>query len=441
MFDGTNPLVTGLLQGVIIVVLTFLLGLFSYVHRLYQEKGRGRTRRTRAHLEYFHDEISPRLKMKPRQALQTFGLLSLLTLMLTAVAIGFAVQFYAGSPARAVFETAFFVVLELLVVYEFAPLVLLTRSQGGWLLSLILLLRGFSYAVVPLQIAYGFALSVLRLVEEDEEELPAQEEQAQAIEDLVEEGQERGIFEKEDVALIASVLEFADKTARDIMTPRPEIVGIKADKSVADLRAVLARERFSRVLVYGNSVDEVRGVVNVHDVLKVPEAEAATRRVAELVRPVLFVPETKRVVELVSQLQQGGQQIVVVMDEYGNVAGLLTTKDLAEEVIGEISDADQVRHAEVLKTADDTYLVRAGVHLEKFEEAIGQEVDAHGVVTLAGLVHNWFGYVPRPGESIERDGLRVEVLEATPRRVVRLRVTVLAPVPDGEKQPARAHQR
>ena len=419
-----------ILHGLVIAALTFFLALFSYVHRLYQEKGRGPTRRLRAHLENFHDQVAPRFKLEPRRALQTFALLSQLTLVLVALAIGFAVESAAASAARAVFETVFFVVLQILLTYQFVPYVLLSRTSGNWLVPLVPLLRGFGYVVLPLLLLYGFFVSLLHLAEEDE--APEPEEQAQAIEDLVEEGQERGIIEKEDVPLIASVLEFADKTARDVMTPRPEIVSIAASATLAELRSLIREKRFSRLPVFGKNLDDLQGVVHVRQLLEVPESQAQTRRVGELVRPVLSVPETKPVVELVRELQREMQQMAMVVDEYGSVAGLITVKDLAEEVIGEINDADQVRRAEVVRESENVFLVRAGIQLERLREWLGVSLEARETTTFAGLVHTWFGYVPKSGETLERAGLRVEVLEATPRRVVRLRVVVLpAPVPAG----------
>ena len=421
---SNDPLLRMVLYGVSIVVLTYFLALFSYVHRLYEEKGRGRTRRIRAHLEHFHDNLAPRLRMDPRRAALTFGLLAQITLVLVALTIGFAAVDFGGNQVRLVFNTGFFVILEILLVYQFASYLLLSRSKGNWLVAMMPLLRLFGFIVLPLLAVYGFGVSILHLVEEEEVGPPGEEEQVQAIEDLVEEGQERGIFEQEDVALIASVLEFADCTARDIMTPRPDLVGIGADQPVSELRSLMTEKRLSRVLVYGKSVDEVLGVVTVHDALAVPEAEAAGKTVGSLKRPVMFVPETKRVVELVSELQRGQYQLVVVVDEYGKAAGLVTIRDLAEEVIGEISDADQVRRAEILREGDRSFLIRAGAELHKVNEVLGVELNGAGNTTFAGLVHSWFGYVPKPGEKIERNGLSVEVLEATPRRAVRLRVTL-----------------
>ncbi len=427
------------LHALVIAGLTVLLALFSYVYRLYQERGREVSRRTRENAEHFHQAIAPRLKMERRRGVQTFGLLAQLTLVLAALAIGYAAETLADSPARAVLETAVFVVLQVLITYQFLPHLLMSRTRGNWLGPLVPLLRGFGYAVVPLLIVYGFCVSLLHLTEE--EEAPEPDAAEQAIEELVEEGQERGILEKEDVPLIASVLQFADKTVREVMTPRPEIAALAASASVAELRQFVREKRFSRIPVFGQSLDDVQGVVVVRDVLEVPESEADERRVRDLMRPVLFVPETKPVVELIRELQRERQQMAVVVDEYGGVAGLITLKDLAEEILGEINDADQVRRAEIVRETESAYLVRGGVSLDKLRETLGVALEVPEATTFAGVVHAWFGYVPKPGESLERDGLKVEVLEATPRRVVRLRVTPLVTAASAKKSRKRPRAR
>src|SRR3990167_7560893 len=254
------------LHALVIAALTFFLGLFSYVHRLFQERGREVSRRTRENADHFHQTIAPRLKMDRRRAVQAFALLSQLTLVLAALAIGYAAETFADSPARAVFETAFFVVLQILITYQFLPYLLMSRTSGNWLGPLVPVLRGFGYAVMPLLMVYAFCVSLLHLTEE--EEAPQADAAEQAIEELVEEGQERGILEKEDVTLIASVLQFADKTVGEVMAPRPEIAGIAGTASVAELRKLVREKRFSRIAVFGQSLDDVQGVVVVRDLLE-----------------------------------------------------------------------------------------------------------------------------------------------------------------------------
>jgi len=415
-----------LLHTAVVTLLTAFLGLFSYVYRLYREDEHRVSRRVRSHLENYHQHLAPRLRVERRRALQVYALLAQITLVLVALAIGSAAETFASSPPLAVFQTAFFIVLEILLVYQFVPYVLMTRTSGNWLAPMLPVLRGLSYVVLPLLLLYDFLVSILHLSDEEEEAGPGKA--SQEIEELVEEAQERGFFEKEDVPLIASVIQFADKTAREVMTPRPDIVAISAAASVAELRALFRQKRFSRVPVYGQNLDQVQGVVFVRDLLEVPESEAGQRRVGELMRPVLFVPETKLVVEVIRQLQQETQEMAVVVDEYGGVAGLLTLEDLAEEIIGEISDADQIRRAEIVKESDTSYLVRGGIEIERLRSALDLPLESHNATTLAGVVHAWFGRVPRPGEAMERNGVRLEVLEATPRRVVRLRLTRRPPV-------------
>jgi CBS domain containing-hemolysin-like protein len=418
-----------LLHISVIALLTALLALFSYIYRLYREDEHRTSRRVRAHLENFYENLAPRLQMERRRAQQVYGLLAQITLVLVALAIGYSAQTFARSLPLAVFQTALFLVLEILLVYQFVPYVLLSRTTGNWLGPVLPVVRGFGYIALPFLSFYDFLVSLLHLTEEEEEE-PTPEEASQQIEELVEEAQERGFFEKEDVPLIASVIQFADKTAREVMTPRPDIIGIAASATVAELRQLIRKNRFSRVPVFGENRDDVKGVVFVRDLLEVPEAEAESRRVGELMRRILYVPETKPVVEVVRQLQQETQEMAVVVDEYGNVAGLITLEDLAEEIIGEINDADQVRRAEIVKESDTTFVVRGGIELERLREVVELPAETHNATTFAGVVHAWFGRVPRPGDTIERDGLRVEVLEATPRRVVRLRLTLQPPSPD-----------
>lgn len=436
-----SPTVSLIVHALLITLLTLLLALFAYLHRAFQEKGWGATRRAREHLDQFHEHIAPQFKMDHRRATQSAGLLAQLMLVLVALAIGSAVKNFAESAAHAVFETAFFVVLEILVVYQFLPYVLVVRTTGEWVVRLVPLVRVLSYMVWPLLSVYGFGISLLHLT--DEEETTGEETPTEAIEELVEVGQERGILAQEDVRLIASVVQFADKTVKEVMTPRPEIVAIQADARVAELRQLLREKKFSRLPVYGHNLDDILGIAFLRDLLDVPEQASGEHQVRELMRPALFVPETKPLLELLREMQRDYHPMAMVVDEYGSVAGLATLEDLVEEIVGEISDVDQVRRAEIVKESDTSYLVRGGAALERLREVLERPLEAEECSTVAGLVHTWFGYVPKPGESIERDGLRFEVLEATARRVVRLRVTALptplAPRARSKKkvQPAR----
>ncbi|MFQ5926100.1 MAG: hemolysin family protein, partial [Terriglobia bacterium] len=381
-----SPTLSIIVHALLISLLTLLLALFAYLHRAFQEKGWRSTPRVREHLDYFHEHIAPKFKMDARRATQSFSLLAQLMLVLVALAIGSTANTFAESTAAAVFETAFFVVLEILLVYQFFPYVLLLRTRGDWALQFAVLARSFSFLVWPLLLMYGFGISLLHIT--DEEERPREETPTEAIEELVEVGQERGILAQEDVRLIASVVQFADKTVKEVMTPRPDIVAIQAGARLTELQRLLREKKFSRVPVYGQDLDDILGIAFVRDLLDVPAGVSGERCVRMLMRPALFVPETKSLAELLREMQQGYQQVAIVVDEYGSVAGLATLEDLVEEIVGEISDVDQVRRAEIVRESDTSYLVRGGAALERLREVLERPLEAEECSTVAGLVHN-----------------------------------------------------
>ncbi|MGH9858657.1 MAG: transporter associated domain-containing protein, partial [Candidatus Acidiferrales bacterium] len=177
----------------------------------------------------------------------------------------------------------------------------------------------------------------------------------------------------------------------------------------------------------------VLGVVYARDILHISESDANRRSVRELIRPALFVPETKRGSQLLKEMQQKRQQIAIVVDEYGSVAGLVTLEDLVEEIVGEFGEEDRAPVPEVVRESDGAVLLRGSISVEKVAELFGVEFEGVEAATLAGLLNRIAGHVPRPGESFDQEGLRFEVLEANQRKVLRLRARRLP-------QPAHAAQ-
>src|SRR4029077_8482983 len=161
---------------------------------------------------------------------------------------------------------------------------------------------------------------------------------AENIEALISAGTEEGLIEEEDRKLIQSVVEFGDKVVREVMTPRPNIVAISADATLEQLRQLVITEQYSRIPVYEQNIDQVIGFIHVRDMFEIDEEHRANRTVRELVRPIMFVPETKPVNDLMRQMQQENSHMVILVDEYGNTAGLATMEDLLEVIIGEIRD-------------------------------------------------------------------------------------------------------
>lgn len=405
---------------------TLLLMVFSYLDRVYLEFGRVSSRRIHQNLERFEAEVEPHFKMERKRAAFTFALLAELLFAAAVVLISAVSIRMAVTAAQAVLEAAVWITLVVIVVNRFVPYVLLLRSSGGWVRPLVPLVRLMGFAVAPARAAVEFAVSVVHLAEEEESR--EQPSTSEVIEELVEAGEEKGIIEKEDARLIESVVEFGDKIVREVMTPRPEIIAIQADANIEELKRKMVETKFSRLPVFQSSLDDVLGILYDRDIFLLPESELRNRRVRELVRPIQFVPETKPVSHLLKELRQANQQMAIVIDEYGSLAGLVTIEDLVEEIIGDIRDEDERRSADVVRESDSSYIVRGSTPLERLREILHAELRATDATTVAGLVNELLGHVPQAGESVTHEGLRFDVLEANQRKVLRLRVVRLQQV-------------
>src|SRR5262249_40741416 len=233
-----------------------------------------------------------------------------------------------------------------------------------------------------------------------------------------------GLIEEDDRKLIQSVVEFGDKVVREVMTPRPNIVAISADSTLEQLRELVITEQYSRIPVYEHNIDQIIGFVHVRDMFEMDEAEREDRKVRDLVRPVLFVPETKPVSDLMRQMQQESTHMVIVVDEYGNTAGLATMEDLLEVIIGEIRDEHEP-DSDVIDDGHGGYIVSGSFDLARLPDLLAGfhiEEDIEST-TVGGLVSEWLGRVPKSGEFVERDGARIEVLASDELRVGQVRIS------------------
>ena len=406
-----------------ILILAVGLTVFAYLDRIYRELGRVVTGRLHSHLDYFEAELDPRLHIERRRANTTFSLLARFWLVLVAVLTARAVILYAGESWRIAAESVFFLSLEVVVGMHLIPALLLARTRGRWLIPLLPLIRFMAWLVWPLQALLAFSISLMHLSDPVDAGSPPADQQA--IEAIVEAATEEGILEQDEARLIEQVVEFSDKSVREVMTPRPDVVAIAAKSSIEELRRVAVETKFSRLPVYENSLDDVIGIVLARDVLQVPDRDAARRTVRELARPALFVPEAKSGSSLLKEMQRKNQQMAVVVDEYGSVAGVVTAEDLVEEIVGEIGEEDRQPAPDVVREAAGSLVLRGSVAVDKLNELFGVELadpePGGGAATLAGLLNHVAGHVPAAGERVDYDGLQFEVLEANQRKVLRLR--------------------
>ena len=230
------------------------------------------------------------------------------------------------------------------------------------------------------------------------------------------------IDEREERQLLQSVVEFGATLVREVMTPRPDIVAVQANATLAELRAVFVEQQYSRIPVYEESLDNVLGFVFVKDLVPLFDMPADERLVQRLLRPASLVPETKRVAELLKEFQRAQVQIAIVHDEYGGTAGLVTIEDLLEEIVGEIRDEYDVETEPVVDEGNGAFVFSATVGVDDLAERLHVEIERQGFETVGGYLLARLGRVPRTGEVFDVDGLSVEVLEAERRRVHRVRI-------------------
>jgi putative hemolysin len=251
---------------------------------------------------------------------------------------------------------------------------------------------------------------------------PEEDENGDAAHAYLEAGEQEGLIEREERRLIESIVDFGDTLVREVMTPRPDIVAIPIDATLGEVRQVFAEQQYSRVPVFRESLDQIVGFVYVKDLIRLPEVPPTERVVAQLLRPAYYVPETKRVSDLLKEFQRQQVQSAVVVDEYGGTAGLVTIEDLLEEIVGEIRDEYDVELEPVQQEADGVFVFSGNVPIEELNDRLGVSISREGFSTIGGYLLAQLGRVPTVGEQFDVDGLHVEVLEAERRRVTRVRV-------------------
>jgi CBS domain containing-hemolysin-like protein len=222
-------------------------------------------------------------------------------------------------------------------------------------------------------------------------------------------------------------VDFGDTLVREVMTPRPDIVAIRTTATIEELRKLVQEQEYSRLPVYTDNLDNIAGLVVVKDLIQMTDT-GATRTVAEIMRPAAFVPETKRVADLLREFQTGRFQLAIVVDEYGGTAGLVTVEDVVEELVGEIRDEYDSEAEPIVREADDIYVFSAKVAIDEMRDRLGVEIEDGGFETVGGYVLTRVGSVPAVGERFMFDNLEVQILEAERRRIHKVRIRRMNPV-------------
>jgi CBS domain containing-hemolysin-like protein len=235
-------------------------------------------------------------------------------------------------------------------------------------------------------------------------------------------GEPEPLQEGQARAMLRTLVDFRETMVREVMTPRPDIVAVEAEATVDELRTLFREQQYSRVPVYQDSLDNVLGFVFVKDLIQQAAASDPQAPITPLIRPAIFVPETKRVVELLRELQRNRLQVAVVVDEYGGTSGLVTLEDLIEEIVGEIRDEYDVEVEPVIDEGNGRYVFSGKAHVQELTDRLHVASEGAGFETVGGFLLSRLGRVPSAGEQFEIDGLTVEVLEAERRRITRVRI-------------------
>ena len=242
--------------------------------------------------------------------------------------------------------------------------------------------------------------------------------------------EEQGLIEGDERRLLQSIVDFGDTLVREVMTPRPDMVAVRAAATFDELRALFRDQEYSRIPVYKENLDNIVGFVFIKDLIRLdpPESGQAPLQpdLARFIRPATFVPETKRVAEMLKEFQRKQVQIAIVVDEYGGTAGLVTIEDLLEEIVGEIRDEYDVETEPVADEGQGSFVFSAKVNIDEVRDRLGVEIEPEGFETVGGYVLTRVGRVPAVGETFEIDGLHIEVLEAERRRIHKVRMRLAA---------------
>lgn len=249
---------------------------------------------------------------------------------------------------------------------------------------------------------------------------------AEEIKAMITMGREEGAVEHGEAEMIRRVLEFGDRHVREVMTPRPEIVWVEQGTTIRQFLELYNQNYHTRFPVYRGKVDNVVGLVAVKDVMRLLAGGAdfeasATRHV----RPAMFVPETKRIQELFDEMRTSGEQLAMIADEYGGVAGLVTLKRLVEDIVGRVGGEDEEAPIEVVTVTEGTFELDASILVSEINERLDLGIPQGDYDTLAGFVLEKLGHIPEKGEEFDHANLRFTVAEMQGVRISKVRVETL----------------
>lgn len=323
----------------------------------------------------------------------------------------------------------------ILILSEILPKVVAVRRPEKFSVRVSLLLQGIYYLLFPITILLARFTRFLqsRSGFSEEKTLLTEEE----LKTLAEVGEEQGTLQKEEKEMIHSIFEFSETTVREIMVPRTDMIAVEASTHLSQLMELVKQKLHSRIPVYKKNIDNIIGILYVKDLLSFLHKRKRERiDLEKMVRPAYFVPEQKKIDELLREFQEEHIHMAIVVDEYGGVSGLVTLEDVIEEIVGEIQD-EYDREQPLYKKIDDrTYLVDGKMPLEELNEKLHMELpQEEDVETIGGFILSLLGSLPKEKESVVYKNKRFVVEKINRNRILKVRIEIL---PENEQQDEQA---
>ncbi len=344
--------------------------------------------------------------------------------LLAADSLATLIFIRAGVPNAALWSTATMTVL-LLAFGEIIPKTIAVANNERWAVRLAPILERVAWVMTPINATFlVFTNFVVRLfgvspaahgpfVTEDD------------IRNIVNVGVEQKVLEAEEREMIHSIIQFGDTIVREVMRPRPDMVAIEVNASARRALDLVIADGYSKLPVFEETIDNVIGVVHDRELLiSLSEATLSQTSIRSLMRPITLVPESKRVSELLREMQRGKFSLAIVVDEYGGTAGLVTMEDLLEEIVGEIRDEHDEGEEEAIRfVSEDEAFVDAGTNIEDVNARLGLHLPHEDFETIGGLTVGLFGHLPHEGEEIEASpDVRLRIERTRGRRILTVRV-------------------
>lgn len=337
----------------------------------------------------------------------------------SALTTALAIQMFNGNTGNGAGLATIIITIIILIFGEITPKTIAAQKAEKVALVVVKIIAVcvfvFRPAVAVLNVVTGGLIRMFGCDPNERSPLITEAE----LKTIVNVSHEEGVLESDERTMINNVFDFGDSKAKDVMTPRTDIVAVPLDVTYEEYVRLVQEEGFSRMPVYGEDLDDIVGILYVKDVFFLNEADFSAEK---FMREPFFTYESKPLDELLAELKNSRLAVAVVLDEYGGTSGMITTEDIVEEIVGEIEDEydDEEEEIEVIK--DNEFVVDGSTRLEDFNEMVGTELESEEVDTIAGYILLLLGNFPESGQEIEAEGLRIVVEEMDKNRIEKLRV-------------------